>query len=399
MKKRLPLILFGVLIVAMMAIEMTRPRPQDERLRLERDGTNPFDARILFEMLPDWTGDPVRVIDEAPFLALEGEGVPSSYVFLTDDFSSDEAETERLLRFVNNGGTLFVASQEMHSPLADSLGKADSSGTNELWFAYHRTSSGRDDSTLVLSAPGISGRYTFPFEPGSREITNLDSLKTRVLGTYEDGSSSLVRVAWGEGAIILASTPHVFTNAALVDESSEAAEYVGAFLSYLPDGEIWWDAYYKPLRKPVNSSLRVAWDTPGLRWTLVLIVAGVVLYTVFRGRRRQRAIPVVKTPPNAQREFARTVGRLHMTQGTPQKLVDRLEYQLLDRFRTHLHMPNPETLLADFQSAASRAGVPEEEGEALFKQLQKLRAKTNPSSTELIELDQQVERFFRNVTL
>ena len=49
--------LFVIIIAGFLALiilgESVRPRPYDDRLRVERDGVEPFDAQVFYRMLPE----------------------------------------------------------------------------------------------------------------------------------------------------------------------------------------------------------------------------------------------------------------------------------------------------------------------------------------------------------
>ncbi|MEL6617214.1 MAG: hypothetical protein AAFQ43_15845, partial [Bacteroidota bacterium] len=255
---------------------------------------------------------------------------------------------------------------------------------------------GRED-TLRLAAPGVAGSYGFPVGVERAELEGMDASRTTIVGWGEDEDDvTLIRVRYGQGQVIVSSAPLAFTNAALTGEG-DAEAYLAGVLALLPKQPILWDDYTKPYRAQARTPLRYVLGTPSLAWAywLGLILLGLLL--VFRGRRWQRPIPVVVPPPNAQREFARTVGRLHFNYGDTRRLFDRKVRVFMDRLRTRLRLADPDLSEASARRAAPRAGVPVEEAEALFQQLRRLDGQSAPAGADLVDLDARLARFFRHV--
>ena len=405
------LVLLGLLAVGLVVAESTRPRPLDLRVRLEREGSAPFDAEVLFESLPDWLGQPVEPVGAPPFERLADSAVTGrTYVFLAETFAPDPTETARLLRFAARGNAVFVAAHQVSGALGDSLGRADSLGRTGLGtertaddlsldgpFGTPALGGQLEPDTLFLEAPGVRGAYPFGARVGGRHLVGLDPARSTVLGTAGPRRRpTLVRVAVGEGAVWVSSAPLAFSNAALTGDG-RAADYVGAVLAALPRQPVWWDDHHKPYASHARTPLRYVLATPALRWAYGLLVVAGLLFLAFRARRWQRPIPVVRPPPNAQREFARTVGRLHFVHRDDARLADRMAGHVLDRLRSDLRLSDPDLGPETARRAAARAGVPEDEALALFATLSRVRADRRPDADALVRLDARVARFFRHV--
>ena len=419
MSGRLYIGLLVALVAALAAVELAQPTPLDLRVRLEREGAAPFDAEVFYQALPAWLGAPVEPVAEPPFERLDDSTVTGrTYAVLAQSFAPGEAEAERLLRFVRRGNTLFVAASGFGGPLGEALGdSADAAETAGDGRAGLRTewdvgpalvlrgTLGAD--TLRLVAPGVAGAYGFPIRLGENGIAGLDGARSQVLGrgcrarSGPDGrclgeTVTLARVRHGAGQVVLSSTPLAFSNAALTGEG-EAAAYVSGVLAALPRQPVWWDDHHKPYAEHAQTPLRYVLQTPALRWAYGLLLLTFVLFVAFRGRRWQRPIPTAAPPPNAQREFARVLGRLHFLHGDERRLVARKVRVFLDRLRTQLGLADPDLSAETARRAAARAGVPEDEATALFGALD-AAARRPPDADALVRLDAQIDRFFRHAT-
>ena len=391
----------AVVVGLLALVLLSSPVGVDTRIRLEREGTAPFDAEVFYELLPGWIGAPVSTVGEPPFVHLADTTLTgTTYLFLTRSFEPGEAEAERLLAYVERGNTLFVAAHAIGGPFARAIGSPDSTvgplGTPWGMDALMNGYLGMADS-LRLEAPGVQGTYRFPVGVQSSELFGMDPARTEVLGTSGDGDgATLLRVRVGAGMVVVSSTPLAFSNAALVGEGDGAA-YASAVLASLPRQPVLWDDYKKPYRSQAQTPLRYVVNSPGLAGAYWLLLALGVLFLLFRGRRWQRAIPVVTPPPNAQREFAQTVGRLHFTHGDTARLAERAERVLLDKLRTRLRMVDPDFSEETARRAARRAGIGETEAVALFARIRRLQKTSNPSGADLVDLDARVDRFFRHL--
>jgi hypothetical protein len=263
---------------------------------------------------------------------------------------------------------------------------------------WRATSGTASDSMLHLTAPGLDrpGGYRFPFGVGDRALVNLDSARTEVLATGGDGGAVVVRVRHGRGAVVVAAAPEAFSNAALLGAEGRPTDgpaFVAGVMAYLPDGPAFWDEHHKPRRGRGGSPLHYVLGRPPLRMAYALTLLGVLAYVLFRGRRWQRAIPVVAPPPNAAVEFVRTLGRLYHQHGDHRALVERKARHFLDRLRTRHGLPEADLTGATEQRLVRR-GVPEEVTAEAFASLRRLHAAPRVGPQDLVALDRTLDRFF-----
>lgn len=402
----IPLAVVALLLAATYAVT---PRPLDTRVRLEREGSAPFDAEVFHAMLPALVG-PVENVGVTPYERLADTAlVGTAYVILARSHTPDAAETRRLMTYVARGNTLVLAASVLDGPLALALAglppdsvAAETSGDDERrglrssWAAetsfLERASLDADSIRLV--APGVAGRYRFPVYVRSSTLDGLEGTRAVVRGVgegeYGNSGPVLVAVPHGRGRVLVSSTPVAFTNAALTGDG-DGARFVAAALADVPRGPVLWDDSAKPLGRHAQTPLRFVLATPALRWAYGLLVAAGLLAVVGRARRRQRPIPEVRPPPNAQREFARTVGHLHLAAGDRRALVARKTRVLLDRLRTEHHLADPDLTDATADEAALRTGADPADVRGLFARLRRLAA-TDGTDAELLALDRDADR-------
>lgn len=401
-----PLAVVALLLAATYAVT---PRPLDTRVRLEREGSAPFDAEVFHAMLPALVG-PVENVAVTPYERLTDTSlVGTAYVILARSLTPDAAETRRLMTYVARGNTLVLATSVLDGPLALALaglppdsaaapGDDERRGLRSSWAAemsfLERASLDADSIRLV--APGVAGRYRFPVYVRSSTLDGLEGTRAVVRGVgegeYGNSGPVLVAVPHGRGRVLVSSTPVAFTNAALTGDG-DGARFVAAALADVPRGPVLWDDSAKPFGRHAQTPLRFVLATPALRWAYGLLVAAGLLAVVGRARRRQRPIPEVRPPPNAQREFARTVGHLHLAAGDRAGLVARKTRVLLDRLRTELHLADPDLSDATADEVALRTGADPADVRGLFARLRRLAA-AGGTDAELLALDRDANRLF-----
>ena len=361
MKMRGYLLLIGALMLVLVVVEGTRPRPLDLTVRLEREGDAPFDAEVFYQSLPAWLGQPVEPVAVTPFERLaDTSATGQTYLFLNRSFTPDAEEANRLLDFAARGNTVFVAALDLRGAFSDSLARPPSGGLAEgvrtepsfsdiSPFEVGRNTAGLltgqlDPDSLMLVSPGAQKSYRLPVRSVRWHLAGLDSARTEVLGTRRDAREvTLARVRWGRGEVVLSSTPLAFSNAALTGDGDGAA-YVAAVLAALPDQPVWWDDHHKVAQENAQTAATLrARDAPryggrtGFCWPRASCTSP-------SGRGAgSGAIPVVAPPPNAQREFARTVGRLHFVHRDDRRLAQRQARHVLDRVRNRAGRRRPRT--------------------------------------------------------
>jgi hypothetical protein len=402
-RRRLPLILLAVIAALYAALIVTRPAPMDWRPDYGGASARPLGADVLRALLPvalaPASGAPaaVRDVEEAPFLHLGRPRGDTTYVFVADAFEPDEAETERLLAHARRGATVFVAARKFEGPFAaalarDVLAKAGQAAGLRIWYVG-RTNTAADSILHLPDGPAAGLR--FPFAATEWVLRGLDTTSTQVLARGRDGLPVVARVPQGTGAVIVSSVPDAFSNAALMGADglpTDGPAFAAGVLAHLPAGPAFWDEYVKPRRSASSSPLRFVLSRPPLRMAYLLAVAGVIAYVVFRGRRWQRAIPVVEPPPNAAAEFVRTLGRLHFQHGDHRALVERRARYAVDRLRTRLGVSEAD-LSPETEARLIRRGLPEDVVREAFA---RMRSPGRPvDAADVVALDRALERLWQ----
>lgn len=385
-------VMLAVLVTGLVVLELAAPRPVDWTLSFQRDDSRPYGGRILYTLLPHlFPGGPRQPVDAPPFTVLRDtlfRGV--TYLFLTDTFAPDAAEAERLLAFVARGNTVFVGAHRFEGPFADSL-RLRTAARPAVPAIPGLTDEDSVAVNLVHPALAAPEGFYVPEALARYHFTRFDTARTTLLGEDGRGAANLIRMTAGMGRLVLTSSPLLYTNYAL--RRPDRAEYAYRVLGRLPDGPLWWDAHYKPIRREAATPLRFVLSDPALRWAYYLALGGLLLFLVFGGRRRQRVIPVIAPPKNETAAFVRTVGHLYARQADPATLAERMMRYFLEDLRTRYHVALPPGAPGFAARLVERTGIDPALAEALARDLTAGTA-SPPEEKALLHLGQRMADFY-----
>jgi hypothetical protein len=209
--------------------------------------------------------------------------------------------------------------------------------------------------------------------------------------------------------------PIAFSNYHLLRKDSR--QYAESILSFLPKGNIYWDAYSRvpemvarrrnqrrgySRQLPSEHPLSYILQQRSLAWAWYLLLGLAAAYLVFRAKRRQRVIPVVAKNENSSYEFISTIANLHFREKNYQNLcVQNMRLflaQLRDRYGlvTQLDADSlkPRIDSAFVQRLSQVSEVPEQQIQAIFTQYT-AAIQYDPTEEMMVQLHLSMEAFFK----
>lgn len=370
----------------------------------------PYGTKVFHDLLKQRFGDRLRDNYRPPYERLQSEGdMEGTLLIVNESLYLDEVEASTLLDWVAEGNTLFLAGHYFGNNLMDSLGLAsfqifrapvlpnllDSIDNSDSNGFFHRLENPYLDTVLV----GSSRIYQLP------HFERIDTLRTEVLGTAvernDEGAvqngpyANFVRTPYGSGTVYLNLFPEAFTNFMLLRPNG--TDYALGVLSYLDDGgTLWVDHHHRNGKARYASPLYVLLGEPALKWGYYLILIGALLYVVFDGKRKQRAIRIVAPLRNRTLEFTRTVADMYFDRKDNRAILEHRVAAFMDYLRSRYHISTERLDDAFFHSLALRSAKDEEEVRALFRTVERLLGRSAVTDRELMELNQKFERFNTN---
>lgn len=412
------LIVVGVLLLGALFMWFFVSQGKAERrwsVMLRKDVKDPYGLymihNLLAEQFPGYDfetmdADIEETLDDADSDTL------SNYVFIGHNIFLDSAARMSLSHFVERGNNAFIFAQNPPEYFFE-----DSTWTPYSHSSYYNSSYNYYTDTSMYMSLRHSGladssalyKFTYNVEEDSlsRDWYYFDTyfsteaeLEIVEIG-YMEGYPNMVRVPWGKGQIYFHTVPVVLTNHYLMQPTQR--EYAEAVLGHMHEGHIYYDDAnqrpeydYDGNRRSgglEESALSYVLSQPALRWSLMLMLATLLAYVLFRAKRRQRIVPVLEPNTNSSLDFLQTIGRLYFLQNDHKKLASKKMRLFLSFIRGRYHI-STQTLDDNLQAhIARKAQVPLDHVQEIFKKYKAIEYLDEVSDVLLIEFHSAIDRF------
>jgi hypothetical protein len=419
-------IIFGV-VASMLFLEVITPQPLSWEESYTSGDKIPYGAYVLYDQLEDLFEQQVESIkvDPVSFLKNHQEETNANYIFINNYLGFDKTEMDYIMEFAERGNKVFVSTQSITGVAGDSL-KLESNRyysyyeedtvrvrlNNPLFenrsYIYQKGSSYRHFVSYDTTRTTVLGEV-LPFEPvkgylksvfGEKFDLDKDSTQKILKKTIEKSKSrqvpqaNFIELKVGEGAIYYHLNPIAFTNYYMLQEGKE--QYVSEVFSYLNDGPVYFDDYGKSGRRVVSSPMRFILTNAALKWSWYITLGAILLYFVFKAKREQRAIPVVKPLENSTVEFTKTIGNLYLQSGDVSGIIHKKISFFQQKLRSKFFVNTEHMDEVFIKRLAVKSGVSQEQTKELIEYINHLRKKPVHSDYELKQLNKRIEAFFKD---
>ena len=360
----------------------------------------PYGSLVLYNTLKETrTDNDFKEISRPPYEFLADSNHQSgTYFFVNDYINFDEAESLKLLDWVSRGNTLYVAAKDFGSTILDTL-------SLDTEAFYELDNIDRKPPLLQLVHPDLEKKepYIYNLNIQSNYFSEVDTLQTVVLGAYDymKGEDSLtikepkvhfIKQTFGEGTIVLHLMPDVFTNYFMLDQ--ENYTYTEAALRYIPnDVPIFWDNHYKNGKTINTSPLHMLFKNRYLKWAYYMLVIGVILWVFFEGKRKQRAIPIIKPLPNQTLAFTKTIAGMYLEKQDHKSIALHQINHFMEYIREAYMMETADRGLDFIERLASKSNNTQEETKRLMDYITSIGQKYPITQEELLKLNKLIEAF------
>ncbi|WP_420399147.1 DUF4350 domain-containing protein [Flagellimonas sp.] len=355
----------------------------------------PYGTYVLNELMEGFYPERIQQVTRPPFEFLQNrEDAAGAYFFVNESVYFGESELNTLLDWVDKGNTLFLASKGFDEKLLDTLHLEEEYlySTEDLEPEFHHK---------LVNPKLASKEISFSKNYNARTFSKIDTLNTVVLGEVRKNADSVqttsrgvnaIKQPFGQGTIVLSTFPEAFTNYFILKD--EHRDYTAGLLSYLPtSGTILMDNHYKSGKSFYTSPMYLFLNTKEFKWAYYLVLIGALVYVIFEGKRKQRAIPIVTPLKNQTLAFTRTIADMYFENGEQKQITTHKIAYFLDYIRTRLHISTQNQDEAFLNRLAIRSNNDPMDVQKLFKLIEKLQGKTQISDTELEELNKKIEAF------
>ena len=390
----------GIVFLIYLSLQIFGPKPINWSESYSSLDKIPYGGYILKQELRVLSPSNEILINDKPlFQSLNDEfsnpEIELNWVFINSGIGFDPYETDLLLQRVSQGDQVFIAASDFFYKFADTL-KLETDYEYSPWDSSitNFEVQSPDDFSLSFTNSVLDSakKWTYP-KLLRRYFISFDSTSTTILGTDNESDVTFIKVDFGQGAFFLHSNPAVFTNYFLREK--EYSDYAFKALSYLPaENRIVWDEHYKVGRRFESSPIKYILANTELKIGWYLTIAGIILFMIFRGKRKQRIIPVIKPPVNSSIEFAKTIGDLYLEKGNHHTIaIKRIDF-FLEYIRSNLGL---ETYKVDdkfISDVSLRSGINESEIEKLFSLIADIRQNSKIDTSTLKLLTNRIDWFY-----
>jgi len=351
--------LTALVVVLIVVLEYNKPQKLNWFSSYAKHHKIPYGSYVFYEQLRRvFTKDSVVDVDRPPFEYLSQNDISGTYFFMNGDVTFDKAELKKLLEWTAKGNTLAVASETISQKILDTLNLERSFVSN--------FDNIRNIFDLRLKDESLNKQKNYRFEKANfvYYFNEIDSLNTQVLGSVSNASdidsiaskqyTNIIKQDFGNGEIILNLFPKAYTNYFILEAPNQ--DYTAGLLSYLDtEKAIYFDSHYKSGKKIATSPLYVFLKAKELKWAYYIILIGVLFYIIFEGKRKQRAVPVVKPLRNQTLDFTRTIANMYYENSKHKDIAEHKIQHFLDYIRTQLHLNTNTIAEAFLKNLAARS--------------------------------------------
>ena len=322
----------------------------------------------------------------------------SLYIIVAKSVFLNRNDIQSMMNYVSNGNTLFISADYIDRRLTDTLlTRSTFNFMSFLPLDEYRLPKQDTWVSLAHESPTDQKKYGFFFVPFGARFIDYDTTETQVLGYNESGQANFIAIDHGQGKFILHTAPAAFSNYFLL--TGDNKEYLEKTFSYFDAGttSIYWDNYYR-LRRSGSNNFSIAKffsKHPPLNFAFWLVLALLLAFLAFGGKRRQRFVPEKIPNTNTTVSYTETIGRLYLQKKDNRNIAMKMFTYFLEQVRNHYFL-NTQNLNNEFAEALSRkSGVAEMKVQHLLNLMAETDTSQSVSDTRLLELHNLMQEYFK----
>lgn len=382
-------------VLAIVALEMNKPKKINWYPSYATHHKIPFGSYVFNEQLQR-IASKVTLVDRPPYEYLKANDIKGTYVFYNGGINFGKQELNALLDWVDQGNKLIVSSVDFEPKLLDTLNLETKSANTVANF--------NNEFQVQLVNKRLDNTVSYKFDRPTTfyHFHEIDTLQTSIVGfidkyrgeniTVEDSLVNIIKQPFGDGEIILNTFPQAFTNYFILNSPNQ--NYTAGLMSYIDTNQtIYVDTYYKSGKKFYTSPMYLFLNNASLKWAYYIILFAVVIYIIFEGKRKQRAIPIVEPLKNQTVDFTRTIANMYYENGKHKDIANHKVQHFLEFIRNTMYLSTSEINDSFITNLAARSNNSIEDTQKLFEFIKSLNNKGQINNIELERLNTLIENF------
>jgi hypothetical protein len=408
------IILFSVLVVSLLVYFILSGKNEkryqwNENYQTASD--QPYGTMFIKKLLASYRpGEKFILNDKTPLHQLLDSAMtayPTDYVFIGPNLYLDDADTHALLNFIHSGNDAFVSSLYLPLRIVDSIFvnecgreiflQEQRSAAATLNF-YHATLHKEKGYTFTYREGRSDSAY--PWRSLNPEIFCDSTTSVVPLGYQAPDLVNFCKLPYGSGNLYIHTNPIVFTNYFLAQRDKPA--YIAGLFSHLRGKTIIFDEFSKSKfsndSEPYNSPLSYFLRHPSLKYAWWMMLGGVLLYTLFTAKRKQRAIPVIEEKANTSLEFVKMISGLHYQNGDHMDIARKKMKFFLYFIRAKYGIYAQHFTEHHIERLAEKSKVDKLDIQIIFNEFNQIDSNiyNNPAADRLVRLYNAIENFYKH---
>jgi hypothetical protein len=358
----------------------------DWNVSYDVESTEPYGLSVVVNLLKNFGATSTVTISEKSIAATNLDQY-KNYLLIGSSFYFTEHDQDALINFISSGHHAMILSDYFPGDFIGKISNVQDSTAEENNYKDSFLESVNDSLGKInfyLPQLHAASDYTVDY----RYIDKIYSRRWSFFSNHEMAKikypveligyisretpvPNLIRVRIGNGELILCCTPIAFTNYHLRNATN--LDYTEKVFSWLSSGPILLDEVSKipSFGKDAGSNetpLRFILSKDALRWAWYLLLSAILLFLLFRSKRRQRIIPVITQRENSSLDYIRLVSRLFHKQKNHHYLCTQTLKLFLSFIRNRYRISTTEINEQVIQTVSVKSGVAKNEVEEIFSQ-------------------------------
>jgi hypothetical protein len=381
-----------VLFILYVVAEINKPKPVNWNVTISRTDKNPYGGFVLYRQLKHlFPHAAIQSFRTSVYQQINNANeVNTAYFIIGSALRPPATTTNEMKKYVHKGNYIVASANLFYTPFLDSFGLESSTPVS---FKPN------DSTSLNFVNPALktSVNYTFLRATIDQYFSKIDTAKTIIISSNNNGKPVYVKIPYGKGAFFIHSAPLCFSNYFLLYRNNVA--YTSKALSYIPQdlSKIYWDENYKLGPEGALTPLRFFLSNEYLRWSLRLSLLGLLLYVMFEMKRKQRIIPVITPLKNSTLDFIKTVAGVYYNErdnkGIADKKVNYFFEFIRNRFNVSTQVPDENFI----EQLHKKSGIANGEIAALVHLVSSVSLHERVTDSMLLDLDRNIDKFYKQV--
>ena len=384
---KLYLIVATILLAIYIIAVANQPKNVDWSESFNDKEKKPFGTYILYNRLGDiFPGARIVPFHQPVYSVIADDSIKNAtYIIVCGYFEPTKEDYEQITKYIKQGNDIFIASAYFGKTFEKFL-KVKTLTELKL---------GDNGSPVNFTSPFLISPSPYKINKGAGNVyfDGFDTLKATVIGENIMHKANIIKYAYGQGSLYLASNPKLFSNYSLLNK--EGLRYAATALSYLKrTNQVVWDEYYTRAADEDDSPMRVFFSKPALQWAYYITIFSLITFVIYDIKRRQRIIPVIEPLANSTLDFVNVVGQVYYEKrdntNIAHKKILYFLVQLRDEYQIKTNKLDDELV----EKLKSKLGIEASLATEFVNYVRYISAQERVSDHELIELNKLIEKLY-----